>query len=81
MTALVTFSINGEDFSAPAGVTIGSVLHQRQAAMRSSPARDAPRGIYCGMGVCFECTVSVDGQMMRACITTVREGMRVEAAR
>lgn len=80
MTALVTFSINGEDVSAPPGVTIGSVLHQRNAAMRSSPGRDAPRGIYCGMGVCFECTVSVDGQMMRACITAVREGVQVETS-
>ncbi len=37
-----------------------------------------PRGIYCGIGVCQECLVTVDGVGgLRACMTTARAGMRV----
>lgn len=37
------------------------------------------RGVFCGMGVCFECLVSIDGQPgQRACMTPVRPGMRIE---
>lgn len=37
-----------------------------------------PRGVYCGMGVCFDCLVVVDGVPgTRACMTWVREGMVV----
>jgi hypothetical protein len=38
----------------------------------------SPRGVYCGMGVCFDCLVVVDGvPNTRACVTWVREGMDV----
>ncbi|MFB2553047.1 (2Fe-2S)-binding protein [Ensifer soli] len=81
MSAPVSFSINGAPASAPPGVTLGSVLHARGAVLRLSPAKAAPRGLYCGMGVCFECVVTVDGQRVRACVTTVRDGMAVEVGR
>lgn len=36
------------------------------------------RGLFCGMGVCFECLVVVDGvPSTRACMTWVRDGMAV----
>jgi aerobic-type carbon monoxide dehydrogenase small subunit (CoxS/CutS family) len=36
----------------------------------------APRGLFCGMGVCFDCLVTVDGvENVRACLTPVTEGM------
>jgi hypothetical protein len=39
----------------------------------------APRGLFCGMGVCFDCLVTVDGRSgVRACITAASEGMTVE---
>jgi hypothetical protein len=41
-------------------------------------AGGSPRGVYCGMGVCFDCLVVVDGvPNTRACVTWVREGMQV----
>ena len=57
---------------------------RRGTAARRRPRRDAhdagrsPRGVYCGMGVCFDCLVVVDGvPNTRACVTWVREGMVV----
>ncbi|MFB9839416.1 (2Fe-2S)-binding protein, partial [Actinoallomurus acaciae] len=36
------------------------------------------RGLFCGMGVCFDCLVIVDGVPgTRACVTWVREGMDI----
>ncbi|WP_245156143.1 (2Fe-2S)-binding protein [Nocardioides sp. 503] len=41
-------------------------------------ASGEPRGLFCGMGVCFECLVVVDGvPNTRACMTWVRDGMAV----
>ena len=35
-----------------------------------------PRGIFCGMGVCHDCVMLVDGVPLRTCMTPVRDGMR-----
>ena len=41
-----------------------------------------PRGLFCGMGVCFDCLVIVDGiPSTRACVTWVRDGMVVDRQR
>ena len=37
-----------------------------------------PRGMYCGIGHCYECRVTVDGMPdIRSCLTPVRDGMCV----
>jgi predicted molibdopterin-dependent oxidoreductase YjgC len=37
-----------------------------------------PRGPLCGMGICFECRVGVDGRLhVKACQTMVRDGMEI----
>ena len=41
-----------------------------------------PRGYFCGMGVCHDCLVTVEGlPNVRACLTPVRDGLRVETQR
>jgi len=43
-----------------------------------NPVSEGPRGPYCGMGVCMECEVDVNGQEGRlACLVEVQDGMRV----
>lgn len=78
MRGSVTLMVNGEQISVPEGTSLGSVLHTLHGAMRRSPKAREARGLYCGMGVCFECMVTVDGRNVRSCITPVAEGMRVE---
>ncbi|HLR13347.1 MAG TPA: (2Fe-2S)-binding protein [Burkholderiaceae bacterium] len=78
MTASISILINGEPVSAEPGVSLGSVIHARHKSFRTSPKLSWPRGIYCGMGVCFECVITVDGKPARACVTPVRNGMSVE---
>jgi D-hydroxyproline dehydrogenase subunit gamma len=75
----VKLTIDGVLHTAPVGATVGVVLHAARKPLRSSPRAHQPRGLYCGMGICFECTVRVNGVSdVRACMTTVAEGMIVE---
>ncbi|GLB67865.1 hypothetical protein AHIS1636_23050 [Arthrobacter mangrovi] len=47
--------------------------------LRRSKQAGEPRGIYCGIGHCYECRVTVDGKSsVRACITPVADGMVVK---
>lgn len=39
-----------------------------------------PRAPFCGMGVCQECRVLIDGMRRLACQTVCTEGMRVETS-
>ncbi|CAM2195379.1 (2Fe-2S)-binding protein [Paraburkholderia kururiensis] len=44
--------------------------------------RGEPRTMFCGMGVCQECRVTIDGRAHRlACQTLCREGQRIETMR
>ncbi len=39
------------------------------------------RTLFCGMGVCHQCLVTVDGiRDVRACMTKVRPGMKIETS-
>ena len=75
----VTMTVDGQAVSAYAGETVATVLLAMGIrTFRRTDRLHAPRGIYCGMGVCFDCLVTVDGQPnMRACVTTIRNGMAV----
>jgi predicted molibdopterin-dependent oxidoreductase YjgC len=75
----VTITVDGIPLQAYLGETIaGALLANGQRAWRRTES-GAPRGLFCGMGICFDCLVSVDGvPNVRACITPVIEGMVVE---
>lgn len=76
MSADCTILVDDRPVEATAGAPLGSVLHALGPGFRLSP-KGHPRGLHCGMGVCFECTVTVDGRAVRACLTPVRAGMKV----
>lgn len=77
--AAVTVTVDGEPVQAHLGETIAAALlaHAGSPALRTTLG-GSPRGLYCGMGVCFECLVIVDGvPNTRACVTWVRNGMEI----
>jgi sarcosine oxidase subunit alpha len=79
MSGTVKLLIDGQQVEAAADEMLGAVLYRRGAPLRLSPRQAQPRSLFCGMGVCFECAVRVDGnEQIRACITAVRDGMMVE---
>jgi aerobic-type carbon monoxide dehydrogenase small subunit (CoxS/CutS family) len=76
----LTFTFDGQTIAAYEGETIAAaLLAAGQRVFRRSSRGDEPRGLFCGMGVCFDCLVCVDGcPNVRACQTPVADGMRVE---
>jgi predicted molibdopterin-dependent oxidoreductase YjgC len=75
---LVELEVDGQPITAPSGRSIAAALLEHgEPRLRRSPS-GAPRGVYCGIGVCFECRVRVEGRgTVRACVTPVEDGMRV----
>jgi sarcosine oxidase subunit alpha len=75
---LVELHVDDETLLVPAGRSIAAALiGAGRPVLRHSPA-GAPRGVYCAIGVCFECRVHVEGRgRVRACVTPVQAGMRV----
>ncbi|HIC88278.1 MAG TPA: (2Fe-2S)-binding protein [Anaerolineae bacterium] len=76
----VTVIIDGVPVQAYLGETIAAVLlAQGRRAWRRTAKAGQPRGLFCGMGICFDCLVTVDGRPnVRACVTPVTEGMVVQ---
>jgi len=72
----VTVEVDGEPVSAFAGESVATVLLALDRRTFRHTEQGAPRGLFCGMGVCFDCLVTVDGvENVRACLTPVAEGM------
>lgn len=77
----VLIRVDGREVSAPPGQPLAQVLSGADPVLRHSPKDGAPRGLFCGMGLCFECMVEVDGLRRRSCLTPVSAGMVVRTGR
>ena len=72
----VTVEVDGEPVTTFAGESVATVLLALGRRTFRHTEHGAPRGLFCGMGVCFDCLVTVDGvENVRACLTPVAEGM------
>lgn len=78
----VVVHVDGRALPATDGQTLlGALIAEGYRVLRDNPVTGEPRGGYCGMGVCFECEVEVDGRpQVRACMELVRDGQRVHLA-
>jgi predicted molibdopterin-dependent oxidoreductase YjgC len=72
----VRFTFDGEPMEALRGLTIGgALLVNGVLSWRVTRGGGKPRGVFCAIGVCFDCLVDVgDDHAVRACITPVRDG-------
>ena len=72
----LSFSLDGEPITGLRGQTIaGALLGQGIVSWRSTSVAAAPRGVFCGIGVCFDCILEVNGvRDIRACQRRVGEG-------
>lgn len=76
----VTIFIDDMRVEAFEGESVAAVMMvDNHVAMRTT-IEGEPRGVFCGMGVCFDCLVVVDDvPNTRACMTWVKEGMRIKS--
>lgn len=75
--------VDGEDLVAHEGESIAAaLLASGRRTTRITARAGQPRGYFCGMGVCQDCLLTVDDQPnVRACMTMVRDGLRVQIQR
>ena len=80
---LVKIKVDGKPMDAYEGETIAAALVASGIyTFHLSLKNKEPRSMYCGMGSCMDCLVTVDGrQSLRACMTQVAEGMQIETSK
>ena len=75
----VAVTFDGRAITGYVGESLAACLAAGGIATFRRTASGAGRGIFCGMGVCFDCLVRIDGRdNVRACMTPVAAGMTVE---
>jgi predicted molibdopterin-dependent oxidoreductase YjgC len=81
--AAVSIYVDGREMQAFEGESVLAVLWARGKHTLHSTARThEPRGYFCGIGVCFDCLVTIDGMVsVRACLEPVRPGMKITLQR
>ncbi|CAN5872282.1 hypothetical protein BH11PSE3_BH11PSE3_08840 [soil metagenome] len=77
----VAVRFDGREVEALEGETIAAALAASGVVALRQARSGAPRGPFCGMGVCFDCLVTVDGRpSQRACLTRVAAGMDIRSS-
>ncbi|MEN9687953.1 MAG: hypothetical protein RL381_965 [Actinomycetota bacterium] len=75
----VIFNGNSIPFNEGESVA-AALLRSGEESLRETRFHGKPRAIFCGIGVCFDCVVAIDGvPNQRACIIECREGMKIES--
>lgn len=70
--------VDGQHVEVPEGTSVAAAVARAGAGRFRRSVTGSPRGPLCGMGICFECRVSVDGGPgVRSCMVRCREGMTV----
>ncbi len=79
--AEVKLIVDGHLIKAYEGETVAAaILATGRRALRTTTVRNEMRGLYCGIGICFDCVMVVNGSPnIRTCQTFVKEGMIVES--
>lgn len=75
------FTFDGRAVPFREGQTVGAALTAAGiSSWRSTRGRGEPRGLFCGIGVCFDCLLTVDDRRaQRACITPACDGQVVQS--
>ena len=76
----IEFTFNGEKIDAITGQSVAAaLLAADQRILRKTRFNSNERGVFCGIGVCFDCLVVIDGiTNQRACLIEAKPGMKVQ---
>jgi D-hydroxyproline dehydrogenase subunit gamma len=78
MKRLIAVSIDGESVAVPQGMSVAAAILSTPRSVFRRSVNGERRGAICGMGICFECRVTIDGRPhQRACLSECREGMEI----
>jgi sarcosine oxidase subunit alpha len=75
----VRVTVDGRALDVPADVSVAAALLDAGVTAFRRSLRGEPRAPLCGMGICHECRVTIDGiAHRRACLEPVADGLVVE---
>jgi predicted molibdopterin-dependent oxidoreductase YjgC len=76
-TGSITVTFAGRTLEAREGQTVAAALTAAGVrSWRTTRRGQRPRGLFCGIGACFDCLITIDGRpAQRACLVPVRDGM------
>jgi sarcosine oxidase subunit alpha len=78
MIKQVQITVNGKSLRVPSGTVVAAAIAQAGISAFRRSVLGHPRGPLCGMGICMECRVKINGQQnCRSCLTLCEEGMEV----
>ena len=79
---LLHFRFDGRALTAPRGSTVaGALLSNGERAWRTTRTGGQRRGLFCGIGTCFDCLVDLNGdKAVRACLALLEEGDEVSSS-
>ena len=84
MTTDLEIRIDGHAVRVTTGTSVAAALCIARPSALGTLRRSVsgePRAPFCGMGICQECRVLVDGRRRLACQTTCTDGMAVDTTR
>jgi sarcosine oxidase subunit alpha len=78
MPETITMVINGVVVKVPEGSMVSAAVMIAGETLFRRSVTGMPRGPLCGMGICFECRVNINGQAhSRSCQIPCQNGMEV----
>jgi sarcosine oxidase subunit alpha len=74
----VKLSVNGKEVAVPEGAMVSTAVVLAGVSGFRKSVHGEPRGPLCGMGICFECRVTINGRAhCRSCQIACEPGMEV----
>jgi sarcosine oxidase subunit alpha len=75
----ISITVDGRSLDVLDGEILAAALWANGfISLGHNPSNGSHRGLYCGIGHCYECRVTLDDvEDIRSCLIRVRDGMRV----
>ena len=76
-----TFTFDDRDIPFRPGQSVAAALMDAGIkSWRTTRKNKTPRGLFCGIGICYDCLVTVDGEAnQRACLVPAKPGTRLSS--
>ena len=79
MGVKINIKFNNQNLEAFIGENLAAALYAANIkTLKYSPKKNMPRGVFCLIGSCQECTVLVNEKKVLACMTYVSKNMEVK---
>ena len=76
---IIPLTINGRSHQVPGGTSVAAAILRAGASSVRRSVTGQRRGPLCGMGICYECRATIDGQPQRiTCQVVCVAGMEIQ---